>query len=650
MSPLKWLLLTVGAVAIVGYAVWWYRTREDAIRGRSWAAGLRAAALLLIWLILVNPALPAGESGPQGSEVALVDASYSMSRPNAPEGGSSWSAAQDSVGRFDRVWLFGDAVPSYVPTDSLPEGPFHDESQLAPALRAAAAAGGERVVVFSDGAISDAAESLDLVQRHGITVSMASLSTPYPEIGIADVTGSSWVQSGDTAEVRVEIVASGLEGDSVRVEVVDEDDRVRAAIWATVPADGRYTPVRLTFRVAGQAGYRRFAVRLAADPPDPESRDDRRAFYIRVSDEPVGPVLISLRPDWEPSFLIPNLDRLTDAPTTAYLWLADSLVTLDGYRRVSLDLVQRRAREAPLLVVHGYGADAPEWARSLVQGASRLLVFPGGRRSFELPGWGVRVSTPAAGEWYAAEEVPRSPLALDLSGVPVDALPPLLNVRSIARARAWAPLQLQRLRRGEPLPAVLASRRGARRWAVATGEGYWRWAFRGGAGRQLYRSLWTGLGGWLMEGRARGDAGLEPLQRIVTWGQPLRWRAPVDADSLSVALQGIDADTTWTGIAASGDSLTALLPSARYRYVARAYRGERVVASAEGPAEVEEFSRELLPFAGRSLEAMVAEIQIDDRERAGGGTRPLAALGWPYLILIALFCAEWTVRRIGGLR
>ncbi len=650
MSPLKWLLLTVGAVAIVGYVVWWYRTREDEIRGRGWAAGLRAAALLLVWLILINPALPAGESGPRQSEVALVDASYSMSRLDSPGGAPAWKAALDSARRFDAVWLFGGPVPSYFPADSLPDGPLHDESQLAPALRAAAAAGAERVVVYTDGAITDAGESAELAQRHGLTLRLASLTRPYPEIGIAGVSGSSWVQSGDTAQVRAEIVATSFEGDSVRVEVVDEDGRVRSAAWATVPEDGRYTPVRLAFRVTGQAGYRRFVVRLSTVPPDPEDRNDHRAFYIRVSEEPVGPVLISLRPDWEPSFLIPNLDRLTDAPTAAYLWLTDSLVTLDGYRRVSLDVVQRRARQAPLLVVHGYGADVPDWTRALVQSASRLLVFPGARRAFTLADWGIRVSVPAAGEWYAAQDVPQSPLALDLSRVPVDALPPLLNVRSIEAERAWAPLQLQRLRRGEPLPAVLAGRSGTRRWAVAAGSGYWRWAFRAGPGRQLYRSLWTGLAGWLMEGRARADAGLEPLQRVVTWGQPLRWRAPADADSLSVTLEAIDADSSWTGVAAPGDSLAALLPPARYRYVARAYRDERLVASAEGPAEIEEFSHELLPLIGPSLEATVAGIPGDDPSRADRGTRPLAALGWPYLVLIVLFCAEWTVRRFGGLR
>ena len=655
MTPVKWILLAVGAAAIIAYVVWWYRTREDPIRGRGWAAALRAAALLLAWLILLSPSLPVPETqrSDRHGEIALLDASYSLLRPLESGGGALWSAALDSVRRFDRVWLFGGVLPRYASTaDSLPVEPLFDESLLAPAIRAAAAAGGQRLVVYTDGAVADAAESVDIAQRYGLTLSVVKLGSSYAALGIAALDASTWVQAGDTANVRVELVASGVEQDSVRVEVVDEDERVGAAVWAAVPAAGRYAPVQLAFPVGGRAGYRRFAVRLVAETPDPEPRDDQRSFYVRVSEEPVGPVLISLRPDWEPSFLIPNLDRLTDAPTAAYLWVADSLVTLDGYRPVELATVQRRAREAPLLVLHGYGADAPTWARALIEGASRLLVLPAGRRGFGLPGWRVRVGAAASGEWYASEQVPESPLALDLSGVPVDALPPLLNVRSIQAERVWTPLLVQRLRRGEPVPAVAAAQARGSRWAVATAEGYWRWAFRQGPGRQLYRTLWTGVTGWLMAGRTRSDAGLEPRKRVVARGEALRWLAPEDADSLAVQLSGGEGGgAVWSGSAPAGDQLAASLPPGRYRYVARAFRDDGVAAAAEGPAEIEEFSPELLPWGGASLQdEVVAAAQDEIVDGPGGRSRPLAALGWPYLILIALFCAEWAVRRFGGLR
>jgi len=655
LTPVKWLLLTVGAVAIITYVVWWYRTREDSIKGRGWAAALRAAALLLAWLILLNPSLPVSEAQRSDGrgEVALLDASFSLLRPLEPGGSAVWHAALDSVHRFDGVWLFGGTLPRYVSTaDSLPAEPLFGESLLAPAVRSAAAADGRRLVVYTDGAVADAAESVDLAQRYGLNLSVVKLGSVYAELGIAAVDASTWVQAGDSANVRVEIVASGVEQDSVRVEVVDEDERVRAAVWAAVPAGGRYAPVQLAFPVGRRAGYRRFAVRLAAETPDPEARDDQRSFYVRVNEEPVGPVLISLRPDWEPSFLIPSLDRLTDAPTAAYLWMADSLVTLDGYRRVQMATVQRRAREAPLLVLHGYGADAPAWARSLAEGASRLLVLPAGRRGFGLPGWRVRVGAGASGEWYAAEQVPESPLALDLSGVPVDALPPLLNVRSIQAERVWTPLLVQRLRRGEPVPAVAAAEAGDRRWAVATAEGYWRWAFRQGPGRQLYLALWTGVTGWLMAGRTSGDAGLEPRRRIVARGEALRWLAPEDADSLAVELsEGEGGGAVWSAAAGAGEQLAASLPPGRYRYVARTFRDGRVAAAAEGPAEIEEFSPELLPRGGASLQdEVMASSQDEATDGPGRRSRPLAALGWPYLMLIGLFCAEWAVRRFGGLR
>jgi hypothetical protein len=649
VGPVKWILLICGGAVILVYTVWWYRTREEPVAGRALAAALRAAALLLVWLILLNPAIPVAGQGARG-EVALLDASLSMTRPGAPDGSTVWSAALDSVARFTRVWLFGGPAPHSVSTDSLPTTPLYPESRLAPALRAAASARAVRGVVITDARLADVAASLELARRQAFAFSVIRLGSSYPEAGIAEVTATPWAEVGDTAEVRVEVVAADLEGDSVNLEVVDEDGRVRAAGRAALPAAGRYMPLHLRFPVRGRAGYQRYTVRLSLGSPDLEARDDRRVFYIRVTERPAGPVLISLRPDWEPSFLLPVLDRLSDAPATAYLWIAEGLVGSDDYHAVPLSTVRRRVRGAPLLVLHGYDAEAPGWAQTLASGAERLLVITAGARAFELPGLGIRVGAPAQGEWYAASDVLPSPMALDLGGVAVEELSPLLRVRAVDARRTWRALNLRRFRRGEPLPAIVAGSAGTRRWAVATAEGYWRWASRPGAGRQLYRALWTGVAGWLLDGRSDGAIGVEPRWRVVERGEPMRWRAPQRVDSLAVELSASDSGTVWRGVAAGGDSLATVAPPGRYRYIARAYRDGRVAASAEGPVEVEEFSRELLPASGTpSPELLAAEARVR-AGRPAGGSRGLATLGWPYLILIALFCGEWAVRRVSGLR
>lgn len=650
MGPGKWILLVCGAALILAYTGWWYRTREEPVVWRWPAAALRAWALLLAWLILLNPAIPVADGGADGGAVALLDASFSMTRPGAPDGSTVWSAALDSVAAFKRVWLFGGPAPHSVSTDSLPTAPLYPESRLAPALRAAATAGAGRAVVFTDARLADVAVSLELARRQGFAFSVIRLGSSHPEAGIAEVTATAWAEVGDTAEVRVEVVAADLEGDSVTLEVVDESGRVRAAGSATLPATGRYMPLHLRFPLPEPADYQRYTVRLTLDSPDLEIHDDQRVFYVRVTERPAGPVLISLRPDWEPSFLLPVLDRLSDAPATAYLRLADGLVSSDDYRTVPLSTVRRRVREAPLVVLHGYGAEAPGWAQTLVGGAERLLIVAAGTRAFELPGWGLRVGTPAQGEWYAAGEIPPSPMALDLGGIPVEELSPLVAVRTVETRRSWQALNLRRFRRGEPLPAVVAGSAGARRWAVATAEGYWRWASRPGAGRQLYRALWTGVAGWLLDGRSDGAIGVEPRRRVVERGEPLRWRAPERIDSFTVELSASDPGTVWRGVAAGGDSLATVMPPGRYRHTSRAYRDGRVAASAEGPVEVEEFSRELLPASGApSPEFLAAEARAHVG-RPAAGSRGLATLGWPYLILIALFCGEWAVRRVSGLR
>ncbi len=647
MGPFRWLLLAAGAGAIAAYLFWWYGSREEPVAGRAWVAALRGLILLLAWLVLLNPPFPvAGASDPAAGAV-LLDASFSMTRPIDRSGATVWESAVDSLAADLPVWLFGGGVARRVDSDSLPGEPIYPESRLTPAVRAAAASGARRLLAYTDGRIADVTEALEEAGRLGVSIEFVELGIAGTELGISTISATPWAQVGDTVEVRVELVAAGADTDSVQVEVLDEGEGRLASGWLTTPAAGRFAPTRLTYPVGGPPGYRRYVVRIAGGDVDAELRDNQRVFYVQVGERPAGAVVVSLQPDWEPSFLIAKLDRVIEAPTTTYFWLADSLVSLDDYRAVETAAARRAARRAPLLVLHGYGASAPGWARQLARDARRLLVMAAGVEEFELPGWGTRVGSPAQGEWYVSPDLPASPLALDLGDYGPEDLPPLLRLRPVEGDRAWTPLVVQRMRRGEPVPAVVAGTVGARRWAVAAGEGYWRWAFREGAGRHLYRSLWTGLVGWLVSGRQEAETGPQPLSRVVERGEPLRWSVPPWADSLSVELLADDSTTVWSATARATESLSPVLPPGVYRYRTRAFGARDTRRSSEGPVEVEPFSRELLPATGAPLPESVGAVTAAPRQ---AGTKGLATLGWPYLVLIALFCVEWAARRLIGLR
>lgn len=647
---MDWLLLVAGSGAAVAYVAWWYRTREDRVRGWRWAAGLRATALILALLILINPTLPREAAGDGDRSGILLDASLSMSRPAASSRRSHWDIASDSVRHVPAVWLFGEGMPRRVDADSLPSDPPFMDSRLEPAIRAAAAAGARELNVLTDGGISDLRQAEETARRLGVPVRFIRVATSAPAIGIARIDAPRWATAGETISVSFDVVAAGSEADSTVVELLDDEGVVVVAEVVPVPDAGRSITARLDFRAPGRAGYHRYRVRLGSEDIDVSAHDNERPFYLKVAERPSGPVLLSLRPDWEASFLLPDLDRLTDAPTAAYMQVADSLLSLDRYRPVSRSTISARARTSPLLVVHGYTGEAPAWVDELIERARRVLVFTAGDRPLDLPGWGVSVGPSAPGEWYVASDLPASPVSAQLVGVATGGLAPLLRLRRVEASEAWSAILVQASRRGEPRPAVVAGEVGSRRWAVAAAEGYWRWAMRADVGRRVYRALWTGLAGWLLGDRTWTAGGLDPTRWVVGRDETLRWDAPSVVDSLVVRIESRDSTPVRTVVGVAGDTLEARLPPGRYRYEARAYRDGVGVQEASGPAEVEEFARELLPRPENLAVGSGGDAGVQTESRASSVGVGLARLGWPYLLLLVLFCTEWVVRRLNGLR
>lgn len=655
------LLVVLGCAGAVAFALWIYGRREPAVRGRWVLAGLRAAALVLLVLLLWNPLLPLGGS-PASPAVprVLLDASLSMEAAGGGAASSAWERAveraEDEGGHGARILLFGEAVRA-APADSLRLlTPSDRESRLAPAVERAAELGAARVRVLTDRRLADPADLARTVARTGIELAFGEGDPPVRNAGIGELVVPLRVAAGDSVTVELLLHGQGgAAGDSVSLSLEVEGS---ASLTRRVPLPGGNRPVRhrLSSPVAGEQGIRRLVVeaRLTGDA---FPRDDRRAAYLEVGAGTGRLLLVSLDPDWEPRYLLPVLEQVTGLESRGFLRVGEDRWLPMGRREErtsprSTSEVRSAASGAELLVVHGVDGGAPSWVRGALETAPRALLLPRDPGGAALAG--VRAAGPLPGEWYAVPDLPASPLAGELSGVAFDDLPPLTGVLPVSSAGggAAAPLHLRRGGRGPVEAALVLRTEGGGRTAVTLASGFWRWAAREGPAREAYRRLWGGVAGWLLAGRPeRTDVAVEPTERIQPEGRAVGWRVRgVEGDSLRLEIRGggegeppvLD---TVLDLRSGGPIRTPPLPPGTYAY--RAGGGDPGL-DARGILEITGYSDDLLrplldpgDLAGDGAE--------EGRRRRSGGT-PLRALAAPYLLLLGLLCAEWIGRRRTGLR
>ena len=102
------LFLILGAAG-GAFAAWTYRRRELPVPGRWVPATLRAAALALALLLLLDPRLPAAQGRPE--RWVLIDGSTSMAVPSEAAGTVAWDSARGAAERLRaegaRVLRFG---------------------------------------------------------------------------------------------------------------------------------------------------------------------------------------------------------------------------------------------------------------------------------------------------------------------------------------------------------------------------------------------------------------------------------------------------------------------------------------------------------------------------------------------------------------
>ena len=149
------------------------------------------------------------------------------------------------------------------------------------------------------------------------------------------------------------------------------------------------------------------------------------------------------------------------------------------------------------------------------------------------------------GDWYVERPL-ASPFTAPLAGVVWDSLPPATAVAVPARdssRAATVALTARLARRGVARPILTLEQRGGQRVATVAAAGLWRWAFRGGAAEEAYRSVVAAMVDWLLGERGAGTRErVVPEALEVPNGLPVVWRwiSSDTARAVRVTLRGND--------------------------------------------------------------------------------------------------------------
>lgn len=658
MTATDWLLYGLAALAALAATFIIYHVRETAVRRRLLLVLLRAGVLAVLLLLLWDPDLPVGEVAREGGSWVLLDGTLSMNA--SAEGTTVWGEAVRSArvqaAGSARLYVFGAGLRALPPESLAVVQPDALASRIVPWLSAAAESGARSIVVISDMRFSDGAELGPALAELRPEVRFRPASLPVRNAAVRGIAAPRTAVADTAFAVSVELRTEGFDrGDAETVSVeLWEGGRLVGATRVVAGEPGAL--VRATFRVRPprEGGLVRYdaVVRAAGDGfPD----DDTRSVYVSVAPDEGGVALVSFRPDWEPRFLLPVLEMATGLRTRGYLRVGSTYVTMGGApeeigRRATESEVREAAGRADIVVLHGAGAGTPPWAVEAARSALRVLLFP-----VDAPGaraLGVNARPAPAGEWYVTAELPPSPFAAALAGMPAEVLPPLTDPITVTDAGEVAvALRAQWARRGAAEPVLLLETAGSRRRVLAAARGFWRWSFRPGPARETYRKLWAAAAGWLLEGEPVAGPLVRPEPRVVPRGEPVRWLvAAPELDSLHLQVLAGDSAATDTVLLLRGADTVATAPLApgHYRYVARP-AGVRGPVLAEGPVTVERFSEEMLrPAVERPADTVAAGGA--GRPAREPASRPLHTHPAPYLLAVVLLCAEWILRRRRGLR
>jgi len=224
-------------------------------------------------------------------------------------------------------------------------------------------------------------------------------------------------------------------------------------------------------------------------------------------------------------------------------------------------------------------------------------------------------------------------------GVEPDSLPPASAVHRVEldATHDWIGAVARQAKRGSAVP-VFSGREGPSGRTVLIGaDGLHRWAFRGGASDQAWRSLIAAATSWLLASPGTDGTRARPVAPVTQRGRAIRfrWTGVGVAAPVAIALEDGTVTRNDTLRFDGNGEATVVLGPGKYRYT--------LAGGGQGSVGVEPFADEIVPGAV-TLGEQVATASPSAPRRSLRELLPL------FLLALAGFGSEWMLRRRLGLR
>ncbi len=660
------MVFVVASVALLLLGVLAYR-RQLAHPATLGLLLLRLGTLLLLGTILAGVRLTKTWTVRPRHVALLLDRSASMAAIRADTLLDRVLATFSFPSRVRRdVWSFADSCRR---GNNVP-GP--NRTRIAAALEQVGRTRPAAVVLVGDGQDNGERSAVDAARSLGVPVHTIGLGAlPDENLAVTQVILPASIHAGDTADLRVRVVGTGLEPGPVKVRLGD-------ATRVVEMGRGR-TELEAEFRhVFPRPGPQAVTASIESLSAEGTYADNQRTVFADVRPGRYHVVYLTNRPGPETRFVLACLagdervELVTHVELTGALAVPESDITRADV--VIVDGVVEQQSEAALWQavlrrVRGgagvLGLAGPEFKPGPVL-ESLLPLAPGSAGGDKLLRGPLTPELTSAGEalpWFAPG-----------SGVDLGKVPPFLSALNVAgRAPAWIRA------RENGLPLVVAGRTGRGRTVFVAGYPLWRWGF--GAYESALGTFLSGVVRFLAESDTSPFV-LQPDKPGFLKGEPVRLtlravgpdgRAWSGLDAVVSATTGeVRVPMTEVGNG-TYEAVLMALPAGTHKVLATVSLGDSIVGRAAAEFTVAEQSVELAQlglnqglleaiaaasggsyFAADSLlgnppsvDGPASELRLGTYERRLVFEPRRAA--WAYVLVALLAGLEWWLRRKQGL-